>query len=216
MPASPYYAPTYFPPSFFYLAVTAVSATPTNPTTGTPYNAPSYFPPSYFYGNGSSASPVPTPVSNNPETPGRDQAAYAMLLGLIRDLGIFEEVIFGAALQRNQAGAACYPLAVLTPKGWEESDDSDPVLIVRRVRFGITIVVQSQDGQPQFDQLNRLSSAILKAVDFQALGSLSLPPLTRIRSGLYDSATHYPEQSLELEGEFSLLIDPQSSVFATH
>jgi hypothetical protein len=204
----PYYAPTYFPPSFFYGAAVTDSTT----TVGMSYYAPTYFPPSYFYATGASSSPTPTPVSNGTVASGRDQESYAALLSLIRGLGIFEEVIFGAAIQRNQAGADCYPLAVLTPKGWEESDDYDPTSIVRRVTFAITIVVLSRDGEPQFDQLDRLSSAILQVVDFSGLGSLSLPPLTRIRLGRYESSTHYPEQSVELEGEFFSLIDPQSLV----
>jgi hypothetical protein len=212
MPASPYFSPSFFTPSFFYSAATIASATTT--TVGTPYNAPTYFPPSYFYGSGTS-SPSPTPVSNVTTPTGRDQESFAAILALIRGLGIFEEVIFGAAIQRNQAGADAYPLAVLTPKSWEESDDSDPISIVRRVTFGITIVVQSSDGNPQFDQLDRLSSAILQVVDFAELGSLSLPALTRIRAGRYDTSTHYPEQSVELEGEFSSLIDPQSLISAT-
>jgi hypothetical protein len=209
---SPYNAPSYFPPSYFY----GNGTSPTSTTTGvSPYNAPSYFPPSYFYGSGATSSPTPTPTPPSTDIPGRDQGSYAALMSLIQGLGVFEDVIFGAAIQRSQAGADCYPLAVVTPKGWEEFDNYDPTSIVRRVTFGITIVVRSQDGEPQFDQLDRLSTAILRVVDFSGLGSLSLPPLTRIRAGRYDTSTHYPEQSVELDGEFSSLIDPSLASSST-
>ncbi len=209
---SSYYAPTYFPPSFFYASVSAATT-----TVGMPYNAPSYFPASYFYGNivSNSPPPTPTPTPTPPTpivTPGRDQEAYAALLALIQGLGVFEEVIYGAAIQRNQAGVDCYPLALLTPKGWEESDDYDPTFVVRRAKFGITIVVQTQDGEPQFDQLDRLSSVVIGVVDFAGLGSQNLPALTRIRTGSYESSTHYPEQSVELEGEFASLVNSSALV----
>jgi hypothetical protein len=204
MGGSPYLAPTYFPPTYFYGGAVSTSPSPTPPVTPTgvsPYNAPTYFP------------PLPTKTI---EASGRDRSAYVALLSLIQGLGVFEDVIFGAAIQRNQAGADCYPLAVVTPKAWEEFDDYDPTSIVRRVTFGITIVVRSQDGESQFDQLDRLSTAIVRVVDFSGLAGPCLPPLTRIRVGRYESSTHYPEQSIELEGEFSLLIDPQSRVSATN
>ncbi len=128
MDATPYYAPTYFPASYFY-SDTVVSNG--SPVTGMmPYNAPTYFPPSYFYGASSAIVPVLPGL-------GYDQSAYAALLALIEATGAFEEVIFGAATQRSQAGADTYPLAVLTPKGWEESDDVDPTSIVRRESFSI-------------------------------------------------------------------------------
>ncbi len=214
MSVSSFYPPTYFPTSFFYLAVT--TATSTTPTALTPYNAPSYFPSSYFYGNGISSTPTPTPIANVGDLPGRDQEAYTVLMTLIQGLGCFEEVILGSAIQRDQVGAGCYPLAVVTPRGWEESDDYDPTLIVRRVNFGITIVVQSRDGETRFEQLDRLASSILGVVDFVGLGSLSIPPLTRIRAGRFEFLSHYPEQSIELEGEFCTLIDPLNFVPVTN
>ena len=206
MDAAPYYAPTYFPPEYFYFATTP---DPASPSTGmSPYNPPTYFPPSYFYGGPS--APISVPVV--PEPQGRDQGAYAALLASLRATGVFEEVIFGAATQRGQAGADSYPLAVLTPRGWEESDDFDPALIVRRVSFSITIVVKSQDTGPRFDLLDQLSLATQNVVDRSGLDGTCLPPLTRIRAGRYGYSSHYPEQSIELEGEYSSLIDPSANV----
>jgi hypothetical protein len=236
MDSVPYYAPTYFPPSYFYSATVSATGSPptgllpydspryfapsyfygpssTSPTGLLPYNASTYFAPSYFYGPSSASDsvpvvPMPTPVRG-------DHNSYLTLIELLNATGMFEEVIFGAATQRGQAGADTYPLAVLTPKGWEESDDVDPTSIVRRVTFSITVVVTSQDGLPQFDQLNRLSCAIKTAIDGSNLDGTCLPALTRIRSGHYVYSNHYPEQSIDLEGEFSSIIDPLTNLPAT-
>jgi hypothetical protein len=198
----PYNAPTYFAPAYFY-GPSSTSA----PTGLLPYNAPTYFAPTYFYGPSSTTAVVPvtpTPIVIN-------QDPYLELLASLQAIGLFEEVIFGAATQRSQAGADTYPLAVLTPKGWEESDDYDPTSIVRRVTFSITVVVKSEDDLPQFEALDQLSTAIKKAVDGSSLDGTCLPALTRIRSGHFVYSNHYPEQSIELEGEFSSIINPTSS-----
>ncbi len=210
MDAAPYYAPMYFTPSYF---AAENGTAPTSPSNGvTPYFAPTYFPPSFFYGGGV-ATPVPAPVT--PVLCGRDGASFAALLSLIESSGAFQEVIFGAATQRSEAGADSYPLAVVTPRGWEEDDDFDPALIVRRVSFAVTIIVKSQDGSSLFDQLECLTSIVQGVVDRSNLGGTCLPPLTRIRAGRYESSTHYPEQAVDLDGEFSLLIDPLANTCAT-
>jgi hypothetical protein len=223
MDASPYYAPTYFSASYFYSAT--VSTPVSTPTGLLPYNAPTYFAPSYFYGPSSSTvnvpvAPDPTPTPDPAPTPtpvpvGGVHESYSTLIALLEATGVFEDVIFGAAIQRSQAGADTYPLAVLTPQGWEESDDVDPTSIVRRMTFSITVVVTSQDALPQFDELDRLSSAITKAVDGSDLAGTCLPALTRIRSGHYVYSNRNPEQSIDLEGEFSSVINPVANVPAT-
>jgi hypothetical protein len=206
---SPYYAPTYFPAAYFYSATGTVPSS--NPTGLSPYNAPTYFPPAYFYGPSLSVIPVVPP----PDPEGPDQAPYAALIALLAGAGIFEDVIFGAATRRSRAGADTYPLAVLTPKGWEEVDDVDPTSIVRRVTFSITVVVKSQGDEAEFDRLDRLSNAIKNVVNGSNLNGTCLPALTRIRAGHYLYTTHNPEQSIDLEGEFSSIIDPQDDGPAT-
>lgn len=221
-PARPshYNAPTYFPLTYFY----GNSSSPTSPTSPMgllPYNAPTYFPSAYFYGSSSAGSPVvPTPVPvpdpvpepfPHPAPIGRDVDAYASLLASITATGLFEDVILGASSRRGLAGADTYPLAVLTPRSWEESDEVDPTSIVRRATFSITLVIKGQDELPEYEQLERLASAIKRAVDRSDLGGSSLPALTRIRSGRFEYSGHYPEQTLELEGEFSSIIDPTAS-----
>lgn len=200
MDLAPYDTPSYFPLSYFY----GVNVSPINSTlTGeSPYNAPTYFSPSYFYGLAAFAVPA------SPTQPtGRDGASYAAILSLLAATGVFQESILGAATQRSQAGSDSYPLVVLTPKGWEETDDYDPALILRKVSFEVTIVVKSQDGTYQINELDQLSSMVQKVIDRSDLGGTCLSPLTRIRAGRFDCSTHYPEQVIKLEGEFSSLID---------
>ena len=148
----------------------------------------------------------PTTTPGRPK--GRDQGAYAALLQVIEGIGAFEEVIFGDASQRSRAGADAYPLAVVTPIGWEEVDDHDPTLLARRASFAITILVKGESGGPEFDALDLLASATQDAVDGSDLGGTSLAALTKIRAGRYEQAAHHPERSLVLEGSFTTLIDP--------
>ena len=208
----PYNAPTYFATSYFY-----GSSSSNTSTVLMPYNAPTYFAPSYFYGPSTTAVDVPV-TPDPPPTPvpvACDPYPYPALLALIGSTGVFEDVIFGAATQRSQAGADTYPLAVLTPKGWVESDDYDPTSIVRLETFSITVVVKSEDDLPQYGQLYRLSAAIKDIVDGSDLDGTCLPALTRIRSGQFVDSSRYPEQSIILEGEFSSIIDPLANVPAT-
>ena len=212
----PYNAPTYFAPAYFYGASSS-SASPAL----LPYNAPTYFAPAYFYGASSSASVTPTdpvkptdPVTPTdpviPHVPGPDRPPFLALVGLLEATGAFEDVILGSSSRRGLAGAGTYPLAVVTPKGWEESDDVDPTLIVHRTTFAITIVVKEEDGRAGYYRLDCLTTAIKDVVDRSDLGGTCLPALTRIFAGRYEPSGHYPEQSLDLEGEFSTLIDPSA------
>jgi hypothetical protein len=175
-----------------------------------PDSTPRYPPPPDS--QGAPTQPVLAPVGPVPNS--RDQQAYAALLTLLSSSGAFQDVIFGDALQRSRSGADGYPLAVVTPRSWEESDDFDPVLLVRRVSFTITVVVKGEDGGTQFDVLDGLASALQGVVDHSDLGGTSLAALTKIRSGRYGQATHHPEQSIELDGSFTTLIDPPAILTA--
>ena len=128
---TPYYAPTYFAPTYF----SGGGGASTTPTSGqAPYYAPTYFAPTYFYGGPA----TPTTTSTPPKPiPGRDGACYAALIALIEATGLFDAVVFGDPTRRGGAGADSHPLAIVAPKGWEEADDVDPTLYVRRVSFTV-------------------------------------------------------------------------------
>ena len=219
---TPYDAPTYFPPAYF--CGIGRAATTSTPSPGpTPYNAPTYFPPGYFYGVGQpspASTPVtPTPPPATPTVPvapsGLDGVAYAALLALLEATGEFDGVIFGDPTRRGQAGSGRYPLAVVSPRGWEEDDDYDPLSILRRVSFVIRVVVRAEDGPGPFGQLDRLAAVVQGVVDGSNLGGSCLPALTRISAGRYDGAANYPEWSVELLGEFASIVDPAAGTAAT-
>jgi len=232
--ASPYFAPTYFAASFFAPLVEVVPAVPIAPTSGGAYFAPSYFAPSFFASGGTPApvvaptstgayfaptyfaptyfavlawSPVPVTPPVVHEPPDGVQAAFGSLVSLLQGTGAFEDVIFGDPSRRGQAGAGRHPLALVSPRGWEDSDDYDPTSIVRRVSFAVRVVVRADDVAEPYDQLYRLASTVEGVVNRADLGGPCLPALTRIRAGRHDHAVHYPELALELEGEFSMLLD---------
>ncbi len=202
---TPYNAPTYFPPAYFSGGGADSSSVP-NPNLGqTPYNAPTYFPPTYFYGGPAGPTSLPTPPSR---IPGRDGGCYDALLALLEAIDGLDSVIFGDPTRRSVAGADAYPLAVVTPKGWEETDDTDPTLWVRRVSFTIRLVIRVEEDASPFDRLDQLAAAVQVRVDRSDLNGQCLPPLTKIRAGRYQSSPQYPEWSVDLDGEFTLLIDP--------
>ncbi len=202
MDAAPYFAPTYFAPTYF---ANDIAAVPPPPAAGpSPYFAPTYFTPTYFPGGPAFVIPPP-PV---PVLHGRDGAAYAALLGLLRGTHAFDAVLFGDPTRRGHAGAGVHPLAIVSPRGWEESDDYDPAMIVRRVTFAVRVAVLAADEDEPFDQLDKLASVVQDAVDRSDLLGTCLPALTRVRSGRYDHAARFPEWSVDLEGEFTSIVDP--------
>ena len=167
------------------------------------YNTSAYFSPFYYYGGSTTEAPTGPSV-----LPGRDRACYAALVACIEAIGLFDSVIFGDPTARPGTGAGAHPLAIVVPRGWEEADDADPVLWVRRVSFTIRVVVRVTDDLAPFDQLDQLASKVQSRVDRADLGDGCLPPLTKIRAGRYAAPNHYPEWSIDLDGEFTIVIAP--------
>ncbi len=171
------------------------------------YYAPTYFPPAYFLGGSTSPDSSPTPFGL---TSGRDGSCYAALITLLKAIGVFDAVIFGDPASRGVAGADAHPLAVVMPKGWEETDDADPILWVRRVSFTIRIVIRVEDDASPFEWLDQLATLVQGQVDRSDLNGQCLSPLTKIRAGRYQPSSQYPEWSIDLDGEFTLLVDPSA------
>lgn len=168
------------------------------------YFAPSYFSPSYFPGL-AIPDPGQTTPDPDPDPPrSRDRDAYEAILDAVKATGAFDQVLFGYAGPRTRAGAGRYPVLMVTPKGWEEVDDADPIALVRRSTFTITIVVRDDDPGKGFDELERLTALVEDVVDRSDLNGTTLAPLSKIRSGRY-IRTSNPEQGVELDGEFTSL-----------
>lgn len=99
----------------------------------------------------------------------------------------------------------------MIPQGWEESDEADPALLVRRVWFLVRLTVRLGDDLDPFDELDRLTRVVQARVDRSDLGGTCLPGLTRIKAGRYRASDTYPEWSIDLDGEFTTLVDPAST-----
>ncbi len=167
------------------------------------YNASAYFSPFYFYGG---SSRVPSESSS--QVTGRDGPYYAELVGRIRSLNSFDTVIFGDPTSQAGRGANAHPVAIVVPRGWDETDETDPVLWVRRVLFTVRIVVRVEDSSVPFDQLDQLATLVQTEVDQADLGDQCIPALTKIRTCRYGASSQYPDWSIDLDGEFAVLVDP--------
>lgn len=195
-----YFAPDYFTP--FYFPPLTIPA----PHTDAPgrYFAPTFFTPFYF-------SPLLPIEPEDPESSYRDGDAFLAVVAALKATGDFAEVFFGTTVDRRSGGADLSPVAVITPEGWSESDDTDPCEFVRHVVFSLTIVTRQDDPATGFDYLDRLSCAAQSAIQGTDLGGGCLPALTRLHRGSYDSKSVYPEMRVALLGEFTYLIPVSKS-----
>ena len=160
------------------------------------YYTPYYFP-SLVADGGSPGSGV---------SPFRDMDAFGAIAAALTATGEFADVAFGTTLERRAAGADGIPAAVITPESWAEVDDVDPVQLVRRVTYMLTLVVRDEDPAARFDALDRLTSLAQNAIDGSDLGGACLPALTLLRRGRFDPGSKFPEQAVILQGEFTFLI----------
>ena len=165
------------------------------------YFAPTYFSPFYFptlkAGSGSSGS---TALLY------RDRDAFSSIASGLTATGEFADVFFGPSPGMRAAGANRSPAALITPEGWTEIDDSDPILVVRHVTYTLTIIVRDEDPLARYELLDRLSCVAQNAIDGSDLVGVCLPGLTKLRRGRFDQKPNHPEQSVVLVGEFSYVI----------
>lgn len=165
------------------------------------YFPPTFFSPFYFpsfiaAGGGSGA----------PNSPYRDRDAFASMVTALTASGEFAGVLFGTTAAATVGGANVAPAAVITPDTWFETDDCDPVVIVRHVSFTLTLVARDEDPLARYQTLDRLTCISLNAIDGSDLGGVCLPALTRLRRGQFDTTSTSPEQSVVLHGEFTYLV----------
>ncbi|GAC1463651.1 MAG: hypothetical protein NVSMB9_01340 [Isosphaeraceae bacterium] len=168
----------------------------------TRFFAPSFFSPYYFPASGiSDAATLDTEVTTY-----RDRDAFRAVVAALASTGEFAEVFFATTSDRRFGGADRTPAVSITPNDWEEMDDVDPTVIVRRVSFILTIVNRSDDPLTRYDSLDRLSCIAQNAINGSDLGGGSLRAMTRLRRGRFDRSAEHPEQSVILLGEFTYLV----------
>jgi hypothetical protein len=136
----------------------------------------------------------------------RDRDVFDAISAALSATGEFADIVFGETIEQGTFGADRVPLAVLTPVHWEESDDSDPTALIRRVAYRLTIAVRDEEPGSRFDSLDRLSSLVQNTLDGTPLNGGCLPALTKLHRGQYDPTSRHPEQRLILQGEFSYIV----------
>lgn len=168
------------------------------------YFAPRYFPKRFF-------APLSTSREDDADLPAtqgmRDYDGLVAIADAIRASGEFAEVRLGRGCDRHAWPADRFPRAIVIPRDWVEEDEVDPLSLIRRVNFDVALTVRDEEPEQRFNQLDRLASLVMNAVDGLDLGERCLPSQTRIRHGRYDRRLKHPEQRLVLSGAFAYEID---------
>jgi hypothetical protein len=136
----------------------------------------------------------------------RDHDVFESIGEALAATGEFADVVLGEVVDQGNYGADRIPMAVVTPVQWDESDESDPINLIRRVSYRLTLIVRDENPGSRFDSLDRLSSVVQNALDGSALNGGCLPALSKLRQGRYDQGPGHPEQRLTLLGEFSYIV----------
>ena len=164
------------------------------------YFAPTYFSPYYF-------SPLTrdTPVATQESTHFySDDDAFAAIANLLDETRSFEEVLVDRPLERGHCSSSLSPSAVIRHEGWEQFDDFDPILLLRTVRFSISINARIADSERRFAELSRLDSVVRRTLTGASLDGC-LPSMTMMHNGEYVLDSSYPAASLRINGRFSYL-----------
>jgi hypothetical protein len=168
------------------------------------YFAPTYFTQTYFFVL--TLEPVPGPPAGSQGLAAfGDADAYRAILSALEASGAFEAVLFGVPPDRLTLGGAATPLVSLVPEAWEEFDDVDPTAILRRVSFGLHLLVRDDNPVERQAILSRLEQTAHGALEGSGLGGC-LPALTRLRRMRYDPRSLHPEQVARIDGEFTYIL----------
>jgi hypothetical protein len=123
--------------------------------------------------------------------------------------GAFDAVQRGALPEQYGQGSAALKMAVVAAGTWEESDTSDDPTIPQSYRqstWNLTLLVRQDDPAIRENTLTELLTASQGALDGQALGGGTIPALSRLRRGTYQTPVA-PEQRMTVRGEFSYWIE---------
>jgi hypothetical protein len=161
------------------------------------YFAPTYFSPYYFaplLTEGGDAGAAATRF--------RDLDAFRAVVSALASTGEFADVVFGTTPGGRAAGADRFPVAVVMPDGWADQDRTDPIAMVRRAFFSVTLIARGEDPLGRYQQLDRLACLVRSLIDGSDLGGGCFPQLTRVAYARFDHRFKHPEQGVTLHGEF--------------
>jgi hypothetical protein len=118
-----------------------------------------------------------------------DAAALCWARDTLTGSGLFETVRIGRLVR--PVGSAGFPSAWVFPIGFSESDDVDPVELVRTLRYAVAISIRAEDPDDELgaiEAMDTLSNKVANLLSGDGPDE-SIPGLTRIDSGRYDVLT---------------------------
>src|SRR5262245_54247445 len=161
------------------------------------YFAPDYFPKLYFAYYYASIGVQPGPLRASCAM----SRAISSILSKLERMGCFAEVRLGSDPNDGPLRAEGYPLAMLVPESWHETDDSQIGFRVRSVLFQLVLVAREMDAEAAFRLLDGLSSRVQGALEGSTLDGNCHASRTRLRAGQYNGREAFPEQRFVLRGE---------------
>jgi hypothetical protein len=138
-----------------------------------------------------------------------DRDAFSAMNSALRATGAFADVSLGAPGDYSSVGTAQFPLALIEPKGWSETPDSDSSQVVRCVTFDLRLAVRGDYSRDRYEGLDRLMGMVQQALNGSTLGGGCLAPQTRLLRGQFDPTPRSLESQLILTGQFVYLVAAQ-------
>lgn len=138
-----------------------------------------------------------------------DTDGYDDILARLMRTGRLADAVFGVPAELMRSGSDLYPVAVLTPERWEESDREDPILLLRTAHYKLTILTREEDPSRRYRELDAVCRACQNALDGVGLEKggqgYTLPQFTRLSAGKY-LRPESPQQGVEMAGKFAYFV----------
>lgn len=128
--------------------------------------------------------------------------------------GLFEHVQLGRFAR--DVGDNGYPAAWISPLGFTETDEVDPVQITRSLKYAVSLVIKPEDPDDEIQSITDLDGLSNSVADLLSAGAPygALNGLTRIESGRYEQPNNHTSprgpgntMGLTLTGTVAYLID---------
>lgn len=118
----------------------------------------------------------------------------------------FAAVYFGNPHQDTVSGADQTPIVVVEPDSWIETDEVEPVQLVRVCVGSIYILHRDEDARARIVALEELGNVVGNALNGKSIAEATLPRMTTVAGGRYHKPDH-PNQVLRLELRFAHLVE---------
>lgn len=139
------------------------------------YLAPRYFATNYF----KAASPV-LPRASTVVT---DRLIFRRICSILDGTRRFGRILLAASDRPTPIPFHFYPLAIVQPSRWVETEDATATELIKSVHFLITLSVRHTGAIAGFEELDKLTCLAQNLLDGSDLGGIALPELTRLSRG---------------------------------